>query len=52
MARGGGGQPGTITSTGMQSAKPPADAKLVPKTPPEIAQAPLAATRFGKGMAA
>ena len=51
MANGGGGQPGTMTSTGITSATPPAAAKLGPKTPPEIAQAPIATTRFGVGIA-
>ena len=51
IAIGGGGQPGTTTSTGIISATPPDEAKLGPKTPPEIAQTPIATTRFGVGMA-
>ena len=51
MANGGGGQPGTVTSTGRTAPAPPADAKLGPNTPPKIAQAPMAKTRFGSGMA-
>ena len=51
MASGGGGQPGTTTSTGIISATPPDAAKLGPKTPPEIAQTPIATTRFGVGIA-
>ena len=43
--------PGTTTSTGMTSATPPTAAKLGPKTPPEIAQAPIATTRLGAGIA-
>ena len=51
IASGGGGQPGTTTSTGTISATPPEAAKLGPNTPPEMAQAPIATTRFGDGIA-
>jgi len=51
IANGGGGQPGTTTSTGRISAAPPEAANVDPKTPPKMAQAPIATTRFGSGMA-
>jgi hypothetical protein len=35
----------------MISATPPKAAKLGPKTPPDAAQAPMATTRFGVGIA-
>jgi hypothetical protein len=51
MASGGGGLPGTSTSTGSTSATPFAHTKLFANTPPDSAHAPTATTRFGVGMA-
>jgi hypothetical protein len=52
IASGGGGHPGTPTSTRFNFGTPPPEAKLVLKIPPERAHAPTAKTRFGVGMAA
>ena len=51
MASGGGGFPGTATSTGRTSATPLAHTKLFANTPPDSAHAPTAITRFGVGIA-
>src|SRR5579883_765779 len=51
IARGGGGLPGTSKSTGKTALTPHAHMKLLPKTPPAIAQPPTAITFLVVGMA-
>src|SRR5581483_991177 len=51
IAIGGGGLPGTSTSTGSSLATPFPPTKLSAKTPPDSAHAPTATTRFGVGIA-